>query len=297
MTYREQLDEVKKEVKSLLFDFILDDLGLPEEGTHLHFSGGRGYHIHVRDAEVLQLDSRDRRAIVDYITGRGLNFDKLFPFHTTHYNERFRSYKEERNFKSRGDGGWIKKIYEGKDKLIDELLEIESNKERVKYLLNISKQKNLDIKEKKCETIVNDLFIKGKGQSAIRMRDEDKFSIGSTKRIDNDFLLLAASYSAIDLSGETDEPVTTDIKRLIRCPGSLHGKTGMKVMEVNKDDIDDYEPLRDAVALSDDPVKVNVSAPVRQYLGGEEFSLGPGETEVPLFLGYFLVARRLATLP
>ena len=73
MSYREQLEKVKEEVGRLLFDFILDDLGLPLEHTHLHFSGGRGYHVHVRAPEVLQLDSRDRRAIVDYITGR--NFD------------------------------------------------------------------------------------------------------------------------------------------------------------------------------------------------------------------------------
>ena len=29
--------------------------------------------------------------------------------------------------------------------------------------------------------------------------------------------------------GETDEPVTADVRRLIRCPGSLHGGSGLRV--------------------------------------------------------------------
>ena len=125
---------------------------------------------------------------------------------------------------------------------------------------------------------------------------EYQFTQTRWPRRDNDFFSLAASFSSINLSGETDEPVTTDIKRLIRCPGSLHGKTGLKVMEVDKDHIDDFDPLRDTVSLSDDPFKVVVSEPVEQYLGGETFSLKEGETELPLYLAYFLVARRMAVL-
>jgi hypothetical protein len=42
---------------------------------------------------------------------------------------------------------------------------------------------------------------------------------------------------------------------------------------------------------------VVVAKPVEQYLGGESFSLKEGETEVPLYLAYFLIARRMAVLP
>ncbi|MCA1813180.1 MAG: hypothetical protein LC624_04420 [Halobacteriales archaeon] len=34
------------------------------------------------------------------------------------------------------------------------------------------------------------------------------------------------------MTGETDEPVTSDVKRLIRLPGSVHGKTGLRVVPV-----------------------------------------------------------------
>jgi len=297
MTYEEQLKEVKKEVKRLLFDFILDDLGLPREHTHLHFSGGRGYHVHVRAPEVLKLDSRARRQIVDYITGRGLDFSKLFPKKTTDYNPKFRSYKEERDFRNRNDGGWITKIYEGKDRLLRKLMEFETKKEQVNYILRISDQKKLGIKEKKCQSMIEELFYEDDGRTAKKMISKDSFTQTSKKWRDNDFLTLAASFSSIDLSGETDEPVTTDIKRLIRCPGSLHGKTGLRVVEVDMDSIEDFDPLRDAVALGPDPVKVNVTRSVEQSLGGESFSLKEGETEVPLYMAYFLMARRMALLP
>ena len=71
----------------------------------------------------------------------------------------------------------------------------------------------------------------------------------------------------------------------------------MKVMEVDREKLGEYDPLREAVALSDDPIKVNVTKDVDQYLGGENFTLKEGETEVPLFMAYFLIARRLAVLP
>ena len=97
MTFEQQLAQVKREVRDLLFDFILGDLGLPPEHTYLHFSGGRGYHIHVRAPEVLQMNSRDRRAIVDYITGRGIKFESLFPEEVTDVNIKYRSAKTRRN--------------------------------------------------------------------------------------------------------------------------------------------------------------------------------------------------------
>ncbi|MGA1873827.1 MAG: DNA primase small subunit domain-containing protein, partial [Thermoplasmatota archaeon] len=132
MSYREQLEKVKEEVGRLLFDFILDDLGLPLEHTHLHFSGGRGYHVHVRAPEVLQLDSRDRRAIVDYITGRGLDLDKLFPKETISVNQRFRSHKERRRFPDGPQGGWTRKIMDGRDRLIKEL-STKDEKEKIDF--------------------------------------------------------------------------------------------------------------------------------------------------------------------
>src|SRR5207245_11160993 len=52
---------------------------------------------------------------------------------------------------------------------------------------------------------------------------------------------------ALDLGKrETDEPVTSDIKRLIRLPHSLHGKTGLAVIPMTREALDGFLPLRAA---------------------------------------------------
>ena len=76
-SYKEMLDNVKKETNKLL-DFLLDDFGFSENDISIAFSGGRGYHIHVRDPRVLSLGSAERREIVDYVSGTGLAIDFLF---------------------------------------------------------------------------------------------------------------------------------------------------------------------------------------------------------------------------
>ncbi|MFW3146502.1 MAG: DNA primase catalytic subunit PriS [Thermoplasmatota archaeon] len=296
MTYTQQLKVVKEEVKKLLEKFILGDLGFPEENTHLYFSGGRGYHVHVRDPNILNLDSRDRRQIVDYITGKNIDFNILFPEKVKDYNPRFRSYKITRKFRNREYGGWVKKTYEGRDELIHLLEKLPDKKSRINTLLKYSNKKKLQIKEKKCETIINDLFYDGDGKTYQHMIEKDIFTHTKLDRIDKEFLQLSASFSSLDLSGETDEPVTTDIKRLIRCPGSLHGKTGLKVVKVPLDGIDEFDPLRDAVALPDDPVSIVLKERTDQELGGAHHHFEPGEQEVPTYLAYFLVARRIAVM-
>ena len=52
-------------------DFLLGDLGLALEDLQLVFSGGRGYHVHVRTPVVLKLPSGARRELAGYLTGRG----------------------------------------------------------------------------------------------------------------------------------------------------------------------------------------------------------------------------------
>ncbi|MEA3559221.1 MAG: DNA primase catalytic subunit PriS [Candidatus Thermoplasmatota archaeon] len=290
MSYTEQLEQVKEEVKRLLFEFILDDLGLPEEYTRLYFSGGRGYHVHVRDPDVLPLDSRARRNIVDYITGRGLDLDKLFPKITVSVNTKYGSHKEKRKFPKDQKGGWISKIYTGRDRLISDLA-ARDKKGKIDLLLWLGKKGKIKLGKDMCRSIL------GHEKNFHRIVGTSRFDIFERNQQLEMFLQLVVAYSSIHLSGETDEPVTTDIKRLIRCPGSLHGKTGFKVVEVPIDRVDDFDPLRDAVVLPDDPVKVNVVRPVEQYLGSEDHSLQPGEHTVPTYLAYFLVARRLALLP
>ena len=60
-------------------------------------------------------------------------------------------------------------------------------------------------------------------------------------------------------AGETDEVVTIDTRRQIRWPGSLHGKSGMRVTEfplsrLDPDSSNSFDCLSEGIALSRDEI-------------------------------------------
>ena len=71
------LELVKKETFKLM-DFLLDDFGFSEQEIELVFSGGRGYHFHIRSPKVLTLGSAERREIVNYVSGKRSGFQIFF---------------------------------------------------------------------------------------------------------------------------------------------------------------------------------------------------------------------------
>jgi DNA primase small subunit len=96
-------------------------------------------------------------------------------------------------------------------------------------------------------------------------------------------------------SAPIDEPVTTDVNRLIRLPGSLHGGTGLAVRPVERDDIGAFDPLVDAVPerFAGQEVRVEVTDPGEEpvTVGGGSFTPTEGEHSVREPVGVFLMAR------
>ena len=82
-------------------------------------------------------------------------------------------------------------------------------------------------------------------------------SFGVLEKYEGLFLDLLKTDSSVILgsAGETDEVVTIDVRRQIRWPTSLHGKSGMRVSEfplsrLDPDSSTCYSPLHEAMALS-----------------------------------------------
>ncbi len=91
-----------------------------------------------------------------------------------------------------------------------------------------------------------------------------------------------------------DPPVTADVKRLIRLPGSLHGKTSLKAVPLTRDSIEDFKPLTDAIVFGDEKVRVRVKSRVRLTLNDTEYRLKPGRHELPEHTALFLICRNVA---
>jgi DNA primase small subunit len=90
--------------------------------------------------------------------------------------------------------------------------------------------------------------------------------------------------------------VTCDVKRLIRLPFSLHGKTGFKVTPISLEKMQDFNPLRDTVVLSEEKIKIIMNTAYAVSLKNQDFSLDKGSTTVPIYVAVFLLGRRLASL-
>lgn len=90
-----------------------------------------------------------------------------------------------------------------------------------------------------------------------------------------------------------DAPVTADVRRLIRLPGSLHGKTGLRVTEVH--DIENFDPLKDAIAFGDSEIIVRVRRKTSIKIGEVDLRLYPGRVKLPEYAAILLICRNLAS--
>ena len=104
----------------------------------------------------------------------------------------------------------------------------------------------------------------------------------------------AADEVGVDAGASVDEPVTGDIKRLIRVPGSLHGGTGFIAKKIDLDELGDFEPLVDAFAFGDEIVPLRVTRPFAFELNFEEYNLDVGSYKLPKYVAIYLMCRGVA---
>jgi len=89
-----------------------------------------------------------------------------------------------------------------------------------------------------------------------------------------------------------DEAVTTDVHRVFRMPGTLHGNSGLLKMRVGS--IDAFDPEKDPVILGNQSTTVFIDFAPEFFLKGMKF--GPYESsavQIPIYAAVFLLARGL----
>jgi len=291
-SYRKMLDLVKLETQKLL-SFLLEDFGFSEEDVSIVFSGGRGYHIHVRDKRILAMGSDERREIVDYLTGRGIDLESFIreiPIAGDCGSESARMLRAP----AQGSPGWGGRVNRSIISFVERVRSLEEE-EAIKVL---SKSKGIGTKK----AAVFYKSLSGDGVlDKIRAGNLDLFK-GSTdiwKKLlaeDLDGEGVRVGISLDEERGETDEPVTADIRRIIRCPGSLHGGSGFRVTPLTVTTLEDFDPLNDAVVFGEDQVSIRVTRPFKTEVLGESYNLSEGPLEVPTGVAIFLMARGVAEL-
>jgi DNA primase small subunit len=96
-------------------------------------------------------------------------------------------------------------------------------------------------------------------------------------------------------SARIDTVVTTDVHRLIRLNNTLHGKTGLKKTEVSADLIEDFDPLKRAIAFEKEAMEVFVHESPEFRLGDSVFeAFWERNVELPMAAALFLLCKGVA---
>jgi DNA primase small subunit len=137
------------------------------------------------------------------------------------------------------------------------------------------------------------LITKGRGKLILANGSLEAFP----GRVPGVLLDVVLRRATIVVQGETDAPVTTDVHRLIRLPGSLHGGTGFRVTVLAREKLDAFDPLRDALPyVGNGRTEVVLQEPVAHPFPDRVEGL-PGEVrELPDAVALFLMLRGEATL-
>jgi len=300
LSYENMLAEVKKEFIKLLENYILDDFGFSKRHLTVVFSGARGYHLHVRDPKIFGLGSPERREIMDYISGPGTEDIERFVFARLAYDKKEYRDKERRikisekfirKMPKISDFGWRKKMRMGVENLLKELREM-GKEEAIKFLASLE-----GVGKVSSKGIWDDLF-EGKTKGADRMLTEDNLEVFSSNKLRDAFIKIVEDTQKVKLVGEADEPVTSDTKRLIRLPSSLHGKTGFVVKRIGFDELESFNPLAEAIPSSfgQGRIKIKMQKSIKIKLRGEKFNLSRGIYKVPEYTAIFLMCRGLAVV-
>ena len=261
------LNAAKAETQKLL-DFLSSDFGFRPENLVTCFSGQRGYHVHIEEPDIRFLDQNSRKEIVDYITGTGIKVEFQGLFETRDSRSRLTVRPDLNGL------GWQGRMMRGVYDLLAAAPTWASDE------LGLPKGTTKLIQENR-ELILESLA--GKSQWM------------PVKGLSPRTLAKLAERGIASQASAVDTVVTTDIHRLIRLPETLHGKTGLRAMEIPSQSLDRFDPLSDAVAFKKGTLEVFVQDSYSFRIGEQTFGQYHEEkVELPIAAAMYLVCKKVA---
>jgi len=266
--YDQMLARVKEEVQKLLA-MLTDEFGMDPKTLELVFSGGRGYHVHIKDIAFRGWGSAERRELIDYVCGIGIDPAAMLAG------------------KAPQSPGWPKRYREALVETIRWTGSLPEDEALVflTVIEGISKQSAGTFLKKQGE-IITEIEKRPTG-----MIFKNRVLQALVSQPDGEFRKRLLSRAAL-----ADEPVTTDTKRLIRMPTSLHGGSGMRVQPLDLRELADFDPLVDAVVFGTRDVRVDLRFAIKMPMLGSTYELQKGITTVPEAVAVFLCCRGMAEI-
>tara|TARA_B100000405_G_scaffold290044_1_gene239852 strand:+ start:8056 stop:9009 length:954 start_codon:yes stop_codon:yes gene_type:complete len=239
------IEVIQEQAWSLWNDFLEPDFGFNEEYLQVTFSGHRGFHLHYRDPKFFHLDSEARRELVSHIRGEGVEVSDLL--------ERSRNPNAT---------GWAKRVSKGIDSVVNKLDSVYNGDTQLLRKMTDGLQEMMDregIKGLRGKASVEKLAELMQTESRRNRVLDGRIAALNNHALLFQNLIRADSSVVLGNAGETDEVVTIDTRRQIRWPGSLHGKSGMRVTEfplsrLDPDSSNSFDCLSEGIALSRDEI-------------------------------------------
>ena len=261
------LDEVKKETIKLVYDFLIPDFGFSEKEIEVNFSGNRGYHVHVKNKDVLSLDAAARREVTGYISGMNIDSNDFFPTAGRRGEKLVGPTPKEKGWRGRIAKNFLSNLNSGTDSLMRMGIDraIATKLYRSKGLVQMGIENgNWDM-----------VYIKNKGE----------FWKGIMER------------QAVAQSDKIDRNVTNDPTHLIRLPNSIHGGSGLVAKRLGAPkELYKFEPMREGIAFRKGFMKIKANTSYELNMAGQRFGPYAGEIKVPTYVGVYLYLKGLAKI-
>ena len=224
------LMSAKEELQKLV-DVLTDDFGFSQSEMHVYFSGHRGYHLMLEEETIRTLNQDERKEIADYLMAVGID-------------------PALHGFEVGGIGyirldapGWRGRIARGVYQTL------------------------LSDEELRKAGVRGDALQRGR-EALLRGLEEGVLRLprGVGRRTWSRVALYGAQRQSVRL----DPVVTIDVHRLMRLEGSLHGKTGLRKVEVPISRLEVFDPLKEAVAFRRGEVAVRILEDTLEFRVGED---------------------------
>ena len=247
-----------KEETSKLLEMLFSDFGLDPASTRIFFSGHRGYHVHAYSQELSKLGEAERKEIVDYVLGQGLQIE-LHDLDETNTGK-----VKIVEGPQIGQPGWRGRMVQGIYDLLGEAPDT----------LGIGSAQAKAVQALDREDLLKKPFwssVKGVGLSTWK----------------------TVALKAVEKrAARIDTVVTTDVHRLIRLPGTLNGHTGLLAVRVSGEELDEFDPFAESPVFQGQ-MKIRVSDAPEFRLGDKHFGPYHDETvELPAAAAMLLLCKR-----
>ncbi len=239
-----------------LYQLLINDFGIGQEDILITFSGGKGFHMRVKGEEYLHLSEKARKALISYVSGYNFNIMDFVKVRAMAHTGNAWSLRPH-------SSGWGKRFnnsvsyflalsksnYDDFKKMVH--MHWPWHEEKAKY----GKKKSLPSEKvmagfyEACKENADSIL---KGGNIRQMKDANakrllSVSLARTRNLHASFV---------------DRRVTADKARILRIPGSLHGKKGMVCCEVpSPDDLKNglsviFDMQRKALGTEDTEVEI-----------------------------------------